>query len=193
MGEARDRNYYDRIYEASVAYSKSHVEAAWAPLWKFIAEHVGPADCVLDLGCGPGHLAATLIGDAELRPINYVGVDFSAVAIAKATARVPEATFLHMQIPGCVMQLVLRYAPNVITFCEVLEHLGHDHDLMSINLLPHGLRVIGTLPNFDDPSHVRTFDGPDDVVARYGKLLEIEKLDWITENHLGFVAWRRRR
>jgi SAM-dependent methyltransferase len=192
MGEERDRHYYNRIYESSAAYAKAHVDAVWAPLWRFVAKHIDETDCVLDLGCGPGHLAATLI-DAGLRPVNYVGVDFSEVAVEQAQARVPEATFLHMQIPGCVMQLVLRYAPSVITFCEVLEHLGHDHDLMSIGLLPRGLRVIGTLPNFDDPSHVRTFTRPDDVIARYGKLLEVEKLEWITDNHLGFVAWRRRR
>lgn len=192
MGEERDRHYYNRIYESSAAYAKSHAEASWAPLWSFIAKHIDETDCVLDLGCGPGHLAATLI-DAGLRPVNYVGADFSEIAIEQAQARVPEATFLHMQIPGAVMQLVLRYAPSVITFCEVLEHLGHDDDLMSINLLPHGLRVIGTLPNFDDPGHVRTFTGPDDVIARYGKLLNVEKLEWITENHLGFVALRQRR
>jgi 2-polyprenyl-3-methyl-5-hydroxy-6-metoxy-1,4-benzoquinol methylase len=191
MGEARDRHYYDRIYGSSETYAQSHVKAPWAPLWQFVAKHVHPEDTVLDLGCGPGHLAATLV-DAGLRPINYVGVDFSEIAIAQARTRVAEATFLHMQMPGCVMQLVLRYAPSVITFCEVLEHLGHDHDLMSIHLLPVGLKIIGTVPSFDDPAHVRTFDGPEAVVARYGKMLDIDQLDWVTQTHLGFVARRRR-
>jgi trans-aconitate methyltransferase len=191
MGAAQDHHYYDRIYESSSAYAKSHRDAAWTPLWDFVAKRIEPYDTVLDLGCGPGHLAAALI-DAGLRPVNYVGIDFSAVAVEQANERVPDATFLRMEIPGCVGQAVLRYAPSVVTFCEVLEHLGHDHDLMSIRLLPEGVWVIGTLPKFDDPSHVRVFQTAKDVVARYGKLLDIEKLDRIGKGHFGFVSRRRR-
>lgn len=190
MGEERDRNYYDQIYRTSRTYAKSHRDASWAPLWSFVAKQLQPYDTVLDLGCGPGHLGAALV-EAGLRPVNYIGVDFSAVAIELAKARLPDSTFLHMQIPGCVLQTVLRYAPSVVTFCEVLEHLGHDDDLTALRLLPHGLRVVGTLPNFDDPSHVQVFKSPDLVIARYARVVEIEQLDWITKQHIGFVGLRR--
>lgn len=190
MGQACDATYYDRVYQTSDSYALSHTKAPWAPLWEFVAENIEPDDRVLDLGCGPGHLAALLV-DAGTRPAHYVGVDFSAVALKQAAARVPEAAFVRGQIPGCIPQLFVRHEASVVTFCEVLEHLGRDDDVTSIRLLPLGLRIIGTVPNFDDPAHVRVFEKPAAVVARYGKLVAIDRLVWINKTHMGFVGWRR--
>src|SRR5689334_4551410 len=55
---------------------------------KFMQFLIPPGKRVLELGCGSGHLLASL------QPAHGVGVDFSASTIARASARYPGLTFV---------------------------------------------------------------------------------------------------
>jgi SAM-dependent methyltransferase len=65
-------------------------EAGWAaPLHAAVLERAG-AGALLDLGCGAGEFARY----ATDRGATVTGVDVDPAAVAEATARVPEATFV---------------------------------------------------------------------------------------------------
>ena len=55
---------------------------------------------------------------------------------------------------------------------EVLEHINDDLGLISI--LPDNAFIVLSVPNFDDPGHVRWFDNPEQAAERYISLIEFE-------------------
>ena len=105
------------------------------------------ARSVLDIGCGEGALAESLRG-AGLE--DYVGVDFSPVAIAKAQAKgLPNARFVvgdaHTHRPD------RRF--DVIVFNEVLYYLDRPQRAVSrlANWLePNGLIIVSVFRNETD-------------------------------------------
>lgn len=103
--------------------------------WNFIDNTVG--DCVypflekyaqngdiLDLGCGPGNTANELASDAYK---DYVGVDISEVALAKAVERTKECGRTDKNTFAC--SDFLGYAPtrdfDIILFRESLYHVPY--------------------------------------------------------------------
>ena len=180
---AAEAHYYDDVYVR--AGPRTTRSAPWFPLWTWIAARLEPHERVLDLGCGPGHLAEL----AEVE--SYTGIDFSAIALGQARARVPlaRATFRFGVLPDCIPE-ALRAAPTVVVLSEVLEHL--DDDQGTLKALPAGMRVLGTLPTFDDPAHERFFVARDAVDARYAGQLAFETLDSAARHWWAFEARIRR-
>lgn len=103
--------------------------------WNFIDNTLG--DCVyphlekyakngsiLDLGCGPGNTANELAAEAYQ---NYIGVDISEVALAKAVKRTQESGRADKN--SFVTSDFLGYAPtqefDVILFRESLYHVPY--------------------------------------------------------------------
>jgi len=58
---------------------------------------------------------------------------------------------------------------------EVLEHVKEDLNLL--RALPAGATVVASVPNYAGPKsgHVRRFDTLEDVVLRYGGILEVDR------------------
>jgi SAM-dependent methyltransferase len=164
MGAEQPAAYYDHAFGASRHYALSADLAPWAPLWQWTAARVRElgARRVLDVGCGPGHLAELL----TRQRVEVVGVDFSDVAIRQARERVPGATFVHGLLPDVLDHLRLGWFDAVVC-CEVLEHIECDLQVLTaVRELP----VICTLPTFDDAGHVRHFPDAHSVWARYGAI-----------------------
>ena len=167
MGREQPATYYDRIFqEPSSHYAKPAAETPWFGIWRWIAEQVGEADRVLELGCGPGHLGA-ILSCAE-----YLGIDFSHAACAQAVARHGRPV-LCAALPEA-LRWIDRESYDVVVACEFLEHIERDVDC----LLPiRGERLIITLPKFDEMSHVRHFRTKDEAVDRYGQALGATAVD----------------
>jgi trans-aconitate methyltransferase len=164
MGTEQSAAYYDRhLKNFLVPYETSR----WRPLYDHVLTLM-PEDRtvrICDIACGTGRMAKLLWRNGYH---NYVGFDFSLERIKEARHYVPEASFHHLDAFSDEARALSRQA-DVAIITDTLEHLEQDLELISV--LPKGMLVIGSVPNFDSKAHVRMFDGPDTVFERYGDLV----------------------
>jgi trans-aconitate methyltransferase len=116
---------------------------------------------ILEIGCGPGQLAAFL-HDQGVE--SYVGLDFSQTAIDLARRAVPGGRFI--QDDARTSQVYTQVDHDAIICTEVLEHI--QDDLLVVSRFRPGKRCLCTVPNFGYESHVRHFKDADEVASRYG-------------------------
>jgi O-antigen biosynthesis protein len=103
-----------------------------------------PVDSALDLGCGDGRLAA------ELRAGELTLADVSAVALARAARRVPEAT--HVELAPDAPLPFADSSFDLVLCAETLEHVRDVQLLLSEArrvLSPSGVLAVTT------PAHGR--------------------------------------
>ncbi len=136
--------YYDELYRGSYAVDEKRVQ--------FVAELCRGR--MLDIGCGDGALAQHYDGE-------YLGLDFSGVAVMRAKKGQPRASF-HMR--DFLVKPLPRGPWDTIVLGEVLEHLDDAAEAKLLKKVRAGLaldgRLIVTTPNGDavpDVAHVRTF------------------------------------
>ena len=162
-GVEQPASYFDDVYRSSRRYRED--VTPWTPLWKHLVAHVRDARTIVELGCGPGHLAKLL---QPLPVESYVGFDFSRVAIEQARARQPDPRFRFVEAD-------LTAAPlppaDLYIACEFLEHVGRDLEILEG--IPAGARVLLMVPSFGDRAHVRHFASVDEAVARYDPLFAL--------------------
>ena len=96
IGEKKSRDWYDGAYlsaEGQILYNTHYTKSPYYYLWSIIIEKLNYANpgLILELGCGAGQLAS-LIRDKGFK--NYIGIDFSKVAIDIATKVCPEFKFI---------------------------------------------------------------------------------------------------
>lgn len=184
MSIALDADYYDGVFRRSIAYRSKPRTTPWMHLWRFVSQFVRADDRVVDLGCGPGQLADVLV-ESGLPPTQYLGIDFSKVAVELARDRVPGARFEL----GCLPRAAATadaFEASVVVLCEVLEHL--DDDCGVFRRLNAGQFFVATVPNFLCEGHVRAFESPQDVVDRYSAYCILSPVEWLDPRHLGFVG-----
>jgi SAM-dependent methyltransferase len=156
-------------------YNRFHLETnvpetrgLYYPLLRKVVENLQAhgSRSILEVGCGSGFLAEMILmeyGDA------YRGFDFSPVAVQNASDRTghPELFFRGDALDAG------SYASDydTVVCTEVLEHI--DADLDVIRLWSDGTWCVCTVPNFDYDGHVRFFRTPDEVAARYSRLIDI--------------------
>lgn len=173
MGSEQPAKYYDDIFESSPAYAVAPHLTPWAHIWWEVDMLIERDARVLDLGCGPGHLGEWLAPSVA----SYMGVDFSSIAISQARSRC--AHFPHVQFRVGDLREVWGDAEyDVVVCCEVLEHI--EADLEIVARVPSDMRMIFTVPDFDDAGHVRHFADVEQVQARYSHLftsLDVTKVE----------------
>lgn len=122
---------------------------------------------IVEFGCGSGQFANMLFDNGYT---NYMGYDFSEVAIDLAKEHNPEMRecFVcsdiqraHIDFPFHALYISL----------EVLEHVKNDFEIIS--KIPTGHTLVFSVPNFDSFNHVRKFGSIDDVIMRYSDMLDI--------------------
>lgn len=181
----QNSEYYDDIY-LNGSYDKNPEDLPWYPLWRVIVDYIKEHDIekVVDLGCGPGHLAQML--HAEIPGLSsYNGWDFSKEAIKKARERCPYGNYTFSTGDLGLLDFSSKHdsARKTAFVCsEVLEHIKDDLGLL--NKLPVNGTILLTVPSFDDPGHVRKFKKKGDVKKRYSEQIEITKLSRLdTKKH----------
>ena len=153
------------------------------------------ASAVLEVGCGDGW-ACSQMAKAGL---NVTGIDWSKNAVAYASIREPQATF----ICGDVRDLSIfpgRF--DAIAFIEVIEHIPPEDCVAALRNIVQHLRDGGTFvlttpsTNFinDNPQHYRHFTEAilRDIVGEVGGL-EVETIEGYGDVRIEAAHWRKMR
>lgn len=170
-GEA-PASWYDDAYEDLEEYHVHYSSSAYLPVWESIANRVASGTKILEIGCGSGQLAHLLLDKGILGA--YVGFDFSSIAIQLARRNLPAERFEVADAKTTELFSSADYDTVICT--EVLEHIVDD--ILVLERIPSGKRVVATVPDFDWDSHVRFFADANEVRTRYGdlfKMLEVSE------------------
>ncbi len=162
----QNSKYYDEVYRYSEDYKVHYRRSPYYPIWNVFVKNMNPKMRIVDLGCGPGQFAKYLRDESFQ---DYIGIDFSHVAIDMAKKLVPDYTFICADLNTCPLPDADYYVLS-----EVLEHL--EKDIALIQKIPFGKKVVASVPCFDNPAHVRTFKNINDVTKRYGKYVVFDVL-----------------
>jgi trans-aconitate methyltransferase len=156
-------DWYDRAYRDTEGYHAHYTQSPYYFLWMVIVDRIRRSGLrrVLEIGCGPGQMAALLIDQGIDQ---YVGLDFSLEAIAMAQRNVPRGRFVVGDARTSEIHAEIEH--DVIICTEVLEHI--EDDLQVLARFGVGKRCLCSVPNFPYESHVRHFRDAEDVAARYG-------------------------
>jgi SAM-dependent methyltransferase len=183
---------YDRLYTAEEAdgttyqtYDQPYWDSHYYPLYTGILQEalrLG-ARRVLEIGCGSGSFAHLLFDRSTLA---YHGFDFSRVAVEKARQRTGRPECFSLAAAGDDAMMGRPY--DTIVCMEVLEHIERDLDV--VRGWPPGVLCVCSVPNFDQPDHVRYFRCEDEIHERYGDMIELERVVRIPRALVRGRGWR---
>lgn len=107
-----------------------------------------------DIGCACGHSTSIL---KMFRPGNWIGIDFSARAIAEAKRLFVDIDFLHFKSFAELAQSGLSF--DSVVCSEVIEHCADEQGLVSALIAIARKRIVLTTPNrrVSDPGHLRVY------------------------------------
>lgn len=157
----QNADYYSDIYR------NGYNTAGYQPLYQLVIKMLKnfPQPRVLELGCGIGDLGRMIIDEGY----PYRGFDFSTEAIAQCRERCPWGHFVPGDVYNPQDYLPLDY--NTVIALEVLEHVD---DLRVIENIPPGARLIASVPDYDDQSHLRLYQNiQTDILDRFRSSLHI--------------------
>lgn len=169
MGTEQCAEYYNKVYENDHKYVGKYTQLLHFPVFQIALSYIKELrnPYIYEIGCGTGQFAQFL-WEHGFR--EYMGVDFSEVAINRAKTLSPQV-FKRVDRAECE---VIPPEFDTVVALEVLEHI--EKDLQLLSCIPQGRVVIFSVPRFDDPAHVRHFTSKEQVQERYGKLIKIDDL-----------------
>ena len=160
--DEKESQYYDSVY------ARGYVTQGYYPLYNEVLkmiEQFGPPRRVLEIGCGVGDLGKMIIDRGHA----YRGFDFSPVAVecSKKLCRRGDFKVGDAYDPAA-------YLPHDYDTAVALEVLEHLDDLRIIENLPAGVRLIASVPDYDDVAHLRLYQNPRrDIIERFRPLLRV--------------------
>lgn len=170
MTPVKPAAYYDQLFdnkiEFHVHYKKSYYYVHWTQVVVFLRKINSPR--VREIGCGTGQLAEYL-RDENLAD-GYSGFDFSTSAVERARTR----TSLRFIQGDALDREMYKGNYNTVICLEVLEHI--QDDLLVLSFIPEGTNIIFSVPNFDDPSHVRWFTSERQIKRRFFRFVDIKEI-----------------
>jgi len=161
--------YYDEVYKTTQKYQVSYELSSYYPLWQLLTAYIPRDKNIVDLGCGPGQVAELLY---DLGYRNYLGLDFSEVAIDRAQNKFrdnKDFNFRHADITKSPIPF-----GQVYLAIEFLEHLKDDYTV--IEQLPEGSILIASVPDFMCEGHYRCFENKKDIIRKYGAFIGFNAL-----------------
>jgi len=168
--EEKEAGYYDAIY--AKGYTTHQYEPVYKGILNCLKSYTAPKPRILELGCGLGDMAELLL-DAGYA---YRGFDFSAEAVRISQERVSSGDFFVGNVYDDEPYEGFDY--NTVIAIEILEHVA---DLTVIEKIKPGCRVIASVPNYWDDSHLRVYADPKiDIVKRFQDLLHISRIGSIS-------------
>ena len=167
IGREEGSGFYDTMYAGTPDYHQRYEQSFYYFLWSVIVDRIRAAGIkrVLEIGCGPGQLAAYLL-DQGIE--GYVGLDFSPQAIEMARKHAPRGQFVVGDAREPAIHRTTEHGALICT--EVLEHITDD--LKVVAAFTAGKRCFCSVPNFPYESHVRHFTDAAEVAARYGRFFD---------------------
>jgi SAM-dependent methyltransferase len=173
--DEKEHQYYDSMY------ARGYDTHGYYPLYDHvikIIEKDGLPHRVLEIGCGVGDLGKLIVE----RGHQYRGFDFSPVAVECGRDLCPQADFRVGDAYNPTSYIPHDYDSAIAL--EVLEHLD---DLRMIEIIPLGVRLIASVPDYDDVAHLRLYRDPKrDILERFKPLLHVtEILSLVGKGHSG--------
>lgn len=158
-----DLDYYNKAYSESEEYAKEPEDSFYFPMWQKIKNLLSDTERIYEIGCGSGQLAKLI------KNKNYIkGIDYSSVAIDMAKRNNRDVA-KRFKVKDIYKITVEDFSDIDTVLCaEVLEHL--DDDMFLINIIPSGMRIIFSVPNFMYQTHKRVYPNLDYIKNRYQKL-----------------------
>lgn len=123
---------------------------------------------IVEFGCGSGQFANMLFDNGYT---NYIGYDFSEVAIGLAKEHNPEMR--NCFTCADIKKHVSHSGTGIYIALEVLEHVKNDFDI--VKKIPTGHTFIFSVPSFDSFNHVRKFENMYSVIERYKHIVDFTK------------------
>lgn len=166
MGKELDASHYDTNLSR---VGLTLWESPWLSVYAMTAEFLATATgAIMDIGCGTGRFARLL---SERNERDYFGFDFSPARIDEACRYTPGMRF---EVADAKNEAVRQRFADFERFAilEFLEHI--EDDLEMIADIPQGALVVFSVPSYDSAGHVRHFTSVEEVVRRYGELLELD-------------------
>lgn len=172
---------YDQFYASEGgderpygAYDRPYWDSHYFPLYKAVFDEVVRfgGQQILEVGCGSGSFAHLLFDKSKL---DYHGFDFSEAAINKARARTGKPDRFSVARAGDDGPMQRQY--DTIVCLEVLEHI--ERDLEVVQGWKAGCACVCSVPNFDQPDHVRFFRHEDEVRERYDQFIDLDRVQRI--------------
>ncbi len=162
---------YEEMYEDDTAYDLPYTQSHYYPMFAATLDAVkrGGGKSVLEVGCGSGSFPQMLF---DRTSAVYHGFDFSKTGVEKAVLRTGKPDMFS--VSNALEAESYSRDFDTIVCTEVLEHIERDLDVVA--QWPAGINCVCSVPNFDFATHVRHFLHEDEVRARYGDLIDIEKI-----------------
>lgn len=151
----------------SEIYARGYDTRGYYPLYQLVIKLIEsfPSPRILELGCGIGDLGRMIIEKGW----PYRGFDFSEEAIGQCRRLCPEGDFFAGDVYSPEDYLPVDY--TVAVALEVLEHVD---DLQVIQHIPPGVRLIASVPDYDDIAHLRLYkDVKTDIIDRFRPYLHV--------------------
>jgi len=158
----KNKEYYNRVYTTSEKYKQHYEDIIYFPLYKLVLTKLNRHDRIFELGCGSGHLAH-MLRDNDFN--NYVGADFSSVAIAQAKERTDQLFFEQD-----ILQNNIWVNYDIIIATEVFEHLYYEKVLEKLN---KGTQIVFSVPNFLCDSHIYSWQDEQSIRNDFEKYINI--------------------
>jgi trans-aconitate methyltransferase len=165
-----DKEAYNQTYLTSMEYKGHYKYSSFFTMWNCVMGKLSKESKLLDLGCGPGPVA-NMLYDCGFK--DYIGIDFSNVAISMAKAKVPSFTFIEADLNSVDFT---KYADYNFISTEVFEHLDNDIDL--IKKLPKNY-IVFSVPNYLCVDHHRVYDGENFIKEYYKDVLNVINVEEI--------------
>ena len=161
-------DFYDRIH---LENDQGVAQTLYGALFRQVVDNIRErgAGAILEVGCGSGLLAKMILQEHASA---FRGFDFSSEAIRNARARTGRPELFS--VANALDPRSYEYEYDTIVCTEMLEHI--DGDLEVIRLWREGTWCVCSVPNFDYPGHVRFFNTTEEVLTRYGGLIDIKAI-----------------
>lgn len=186
---------YNDSYKSGGAdsnYHRRYTESFYYPSWQVAMRYLETLDrstSILEIGCGAGQFANMLF-DNGFR--NYTGFDYAAEGVALAKQNNPDHAEQFAVADAFQTELVEKEYGLVICF-EVLEHI--QKDLAMLQRIRPGTQMLLSVPNFNDPYHVRFFQNEQEVRVRYEKVMRISDIStsMLSQTNCLYYIWGEKR
>lgn len=182
MGEEQNNNFYNKVYKRGgsegLYFQRAESIKHYYPTWKYSYDYLinNNIKNVIDLGCGPGHFPSLFNKNDE---IQYIGYDFSEVAIKHAVSRNKNNPNISFKVQN-LDYINLSYIDTFYTSFEFLEHISFDLEILK--KIKHGNHILFSVPNYDSKGHVRYFRSFSKIEERYSEILELSLIHEISTN-----------
>lgn len=176
-------DYYDKIY--SIPYDTGRFQSIYDTILNWAKQEPEPR--ILEIGCGVGILGSWLYNLCEDRNNSvYHGFDFSETALAKCPEIIQNSIFINNAYNKKVWQTYFNnHDYNIVVAVEVFEHLN---DLKVIAMIPKGVTVLFSVPDFDSKPHLRTYPNMKAIAEWYDDVMKIEDFARFSGSE-GKVIW----